>query len=309
VAVGADGTVYYAADYLLQARNGLNGQLLWQYTGGSAISPQLAISANGTIFCASSNNNVYAVHGQLGIMLWQYTANGYPDLAMVASDGALYIPSSVPYVLPAEQNPHLHVVNGSTGTQLWNTSLSFTIGYGHVVGSPGYLYGITLDNAVVALTNGLPTPSPSSSPSYTPTHTSTPSFTPAPSTGAIPVVNAAAVLGTPHVCGDTSVVPSWLYGFGPAVVTTGGGWESLTSNNNSNNNTLVVGMTGAAQVVLHQNENTSAIEAIKITCQVCLHQSAHHSIAMAVMLDYVAGYGCDALGCGNDATASIRFPY
>jgi outer membrane protein assembly factor BamB len=141
-AIGPDGTIYLASDYLL-AVDPETGATVWEWHG-DAIFGTPSLSANGLLFITSPYGKIIAVDTRTGQRVWEFVQD---DIAfasvIVAGDGTL---------LAAGSEGELVALDAATGEFLWEEEwpeqvYGLTIGAQHDV----WLAGPTLDGSETLL--------------------------------------------------------------------------------------------------------------------------------------------------------------
>lgn len=146
-AVADNGTVYMA----LSAKGGINnvhavnpdGTQLWAYAAADIIRSSPAIAADGTMYTASYDDNLYAFDGTSGAVKWKYKLgdNAKYSSAAIAADGTVYIGS---------QKDKVHAINPD-GTLKWEFSAGGDVNGSPAIGSNGTVYAAAVDGYLYAL--------------------------------------------------------------------------------------------------------------------------------------------------------------
>ena len=112
------------------AYGGPGSELSWTYSAPGAISSGPVLGADGSVYFACDDGNLYALTGG-GSLLWTVRCNclGASSPA-VGSDGAIYVGSSDPYVYAINAN----------GTQKWRRSIAARVTSSINISSSGTLY-------------------------------------------------------------------------------------------------------------------------------------------------------------------------
>jgi outer membrane protein assembly factor BamB len=84
--------------------------------------------ANGVVYVAADNGNIYALNATTGTKLWSFTTGSNVFSSPAVANGVVYVGSN---------DGNVYALNGATGTQLW----SFTTG-GTVGSSPAVVNGV-----------------------------------------------------------------------------------------------------------------------------------------------------------------------
>jgi outer membrane protein assembly factor BamB len=141
-AIGTDGSVYVATDSLYALNP--NGTVRWtRFFTGEEIRSSAAIGANGTIYFASRNIPLTAMHPDSGRVLWELPlgAQGHVFAApAIGTDGTIYV---------ATDACVLYAVS-SSGTAVWNynagtSGSSCTMRSSPAIGADGTIYLGTSD--------------------------------------------------------------------------------------------------------------------------------------------------------------------
>jgi outer membrane protein assembly factor BamB len=179
-AVGYDGTLYIPESGDIEARMP-DGSNKWTASLGlmSPVEADLAIDANGTIYAASGDGNLWAVEPKSGTVLWQRPIAAGPGFHLpygpaVGSDGTIYVPAGdgsvyaftpngqqkwkgvceLNVVSPVALAPNDVVICGqnsvvalspTNGTQLWSVSLTSPIASHVAIGANADIYVATSD--------------------------------------------------------------------------------------------------------------------------------------------------------------------
>jgi len=117
---------------LFWAINASTGAPLWTFQSGPSRDYAFNSSpaaANGAVYGASDDGNLYALNASTGTLLWSYPSGPYSEPA-VAND-----------VVYADGNGGVYALNATTGALLWNSSLgvapAVADGVVYIVGSGG----------------------------------------------------------------------------------------------------------------------------------------------------------------------------
>lgn len=148
VVVDATGSVYFGTGegYLYKLTAGLNP--IWSVSlqaGGRVFSP--AIGADGTVFCSSDSNRLYAVNPDDGVVKWTVPLAGVCKRPTVGSDG----------VYAGTSAGRLYKLDPGTGAALWEKQLgSDELAVAPVLTASGYVYVQTNDDRLycVSQSNG-----------------------------------------------------------------------------------------------------------------------------------------------------------
>ncbi|MFC1529235.1 PQQ-binding-like beta-propeller repeat protein [Gemmatimonadota bacterium] len=126
-ALDSEGYLYFPTKKALVALNG-DGSERWRYTTNAQVTAP-AISANGTLYFGSGDDNVYAV-SQSGDLIWNYETGHFIESApAVALDGTIYIGSTDNYLYALSPE----------GNFLWKYSVGWTQ-CSPVIGPDGTIY-------------------------------------------------------------------------------------------------------------------------------------------------------------------------
>ena len=88
------------------------GQQLWKFTTNSFIQPAPAIGANGLVYVASSDSNIYAVDTSTGNNVWNYRGTDeFSATPAIAADGTVYAPSV---------DGSIYALDGNSGALKWS---------------------------------------------------------------------------------------------------------------------------------------------------------------------------------------------
>lgn len=118
-AIGPDGTVYFGADYRLQAVEGNSGTLKWQTSAAwGQHTPTPVVGPEGLVY-GSDPNRVMAYEAGTG--QWTWELEGFSSLQYVPT------PVTIDYngtVYHSDDNRKLRAMNGLTGDVLWETQMA-----------------------------------------------------------------------------------------------------------------------------------------------------------------------------------------
>ena len=112
----------------------------WQYrTNGEILSSPTV--ANGIVYLASLDHNVYALNAATGAKLWSFTTGNGVDSSPVVANGVVYVGS---------YDTNVYALNASTGAKLWSFAT------GNAIDSPpavanGVVYVGSYDHNIYAL--------------------------------------------------------------------------------------------------------------------------------------------------------------
>jgi outer membrane protein assembly factor BamB len=117
------------------------GSLKWRYHTNHRVWSSPAIGNDGTIYCGSHDNRLYALNGD-GTLKWYYTADDYIISApAIASDGTIYVGSL---------DSCLHAINPD-GTFKWKYKTGYHIYSSPAIGTDGTVYIGSYDHYLYAL--------------------------------------------------------------------------------------------------------------------------------------------------------------
>lgn len=104
----------------VQARNAVDGSLLWQHPPGGNAKMAGAYSienppavANGIVYLAGGGLSVEALKASDGTLLWQYKAVGASSTAPTVSNGVVYVGDT------GGTPNYMYALDGATGSLLW----------------------------------------------------------------------------------------------------------------------------------------------------------------------------------------------
>jgi len=136
----ANGVVYVGSwDGNLYALNASTGAKLWKYatesecTGatlcGSGLVGTSPTVANGVVYFAAFDGNVFALNASTGALLWKYTTGLHVYASPAVANGVVYVGS---------QDGNEYALNASTGAKLW----SYATTVNNVFSSAAVAYGV-----------------------------------------------------------------------------------------------------------------------------------------------------------------------
>ena len=91
----------------------LKGELLWNYTTGSAIDSSPAIVGN-CLYIGSSDSHLYCLNAVSGLQIWNFTGGSPIDNSPIVTADRIYIEDDVGTI---------YCLNATTGIQMWNFSV------------------------------------------------------------------------------------------------------------------------------------------------------------------------------------------
>jgi outer membrane protein assembly factor BamB len=145
VAIGYGGTLFTGAnDQNVYAIDGGTGAIIWEFASNGYVESEPIVSDDGKVIFNSSDGNAYAVDSITGAKRWSLPVSRRGlELAhspALAADGTVYI---------AAEN-RLYAVQSATGTQLWMTELTGSLGSPNI-GADGTVYVASADGQLYAV--------------------------------------------------------------------------------------------------------------------------------------------------------------
>jgi outer membrane protein assembly factor BamB len=153
-AIGADGTVYFAAENNhntagnLYAVSPADGSVRWSFpTGGGGNISSPVIGDDGSIYFGSGDNNLYAVNPD-GTLKWKFSANWSVSSSLaLGGDGTVYFGSGSP-------DSHLYAVTDggqNTVTLKWMSPTGPIVQSSPAVAADGTIYVGSIDRNLYAV--------------------------------------------------------------------------------------------------------------------------------------------------------------
>ena len=102
--------------------NSTTGTLMWTYTTGAQIngSPVIAdVNANGTMDVVVCSDKVYALNGNNGTVIWNFTASPADNFNSSPAVGDVLL-GGTPEVIATCDNGKVYCLNGGTGAMIWS---------------------------------------------------------------------------------------------------------------------------------------------------------------------------------------------
>jgi outer membrane protein assembly factor BamB len=164
----ANGTIFIASNDGNIYALTMNGVLKWKYSTGNNVKSSPSIK-DGTVFVGSQDSNLYAIDAQTGAPKWKFMAGGYVDSSPAISNNVVYF---------GARSNMIYALDADTGRVLWrNTTGPNQKDY---ITSPAIsgnmLYAVTSGGRVLAFSGAQVTPAATATPVITasPTATATP---------------------------------------------------------------------------------------------------------------------------------------
>lgn len=135
-------------DFNIYALTTSGGSLVWKYTTGSFVVSAPTV-ANGVVYACSDDNNVYALNESDGSLLWTFTTGGPIQFAPSVSNGIVYVASS---------DGNIYALSASTGGLVWqytttptnnSTTPSVVNGVVYVASADDNLYALNSSNGAL----------------------------------------------------------------------------------------------------------------------------------------------------------------
>jgi outer membrane protein assembly factor BamB len=141
-AIRADGAVYVANIDDNLYAINPDGSLRWTYTTGDALWSSPAIGADGTVYVGSGDNKLYAINPN-GSLKWAYTTGGgVISSPAIDADGTVYVGS---------HDNNLYAINPD-GSLKWSYTTGDAIHHSSpAIGADGTVYVGSLDNNIYAI--------------------------------------------------------------------------------------------------------------------------------------------------------------
>jgi glucose dehydrogenase len=85
----------------------------WKYTGAAGIGSSPVV-ANGVVYAAADESNLYALNADTGAVLWTYSGDAFGSITPAVANGLVYIAGWL--------DGSLYALNASTGALVWKNT-------------------------------------------------------------------------------------------------------------------------------------------------------------------------------------------
>lgn len=163
-----NGVAYFTSGDRAYAVNTQNGNLVWRYPREQGMGGNVRVSPvyhNGSVFFASSDNNLYCIDAKTGNFKWMYQTRGPIRCAPVVDDGIIYFGSG---------DDSVYAVFAESGELAWNRPFkarddiigAVALGAGMLiaVSIDGHVYGINASTGRLRWVFKIPSSALSTSP-------------------------------------------------------------------------------------------------------------------------------------------------
>ena len=141
-ALVVDGVYYLSPDEVLNALRADTGETLWTYQANAHISTAPVV-ADGMVFAATEDWEIFAVDASTGAELWTITAEGRGLQSLTVSEGVLYLESDL---------GNLMAIDASNGHPIRDYQKGYFLGLTNYTVQDGVVYFGSFPNEVHAYT-------------------------------------------------------------------------------------------------------------------------------------------------------------